>query len=564
MLARMSNQRSSASGDAQGAAPVGSSESLPEERAPVLVIGGGLVGLSTALFLAQHGVRALVVEKHAGTALHPRARGFHPPTVELLAPTGVAEAMLRAGANGPPGARVGVLTAVTLAGPEIAWHVEEVLPSAVPLSPYPLVGIGQDRLEPMILTAARERGAEVRFGAQALSFAEKADSVVAVVEERATGRRYRVRADYLVAADGARSPVREALGVKRSGRGLLGHNISTIVHADLSPVQREPPFVFAVITHPEVGGVLVATDVPNGWIYGTRYDPEREAAADFTEAEWIRRIRIAAGLPDLEVRVSGTFTWEAAERVVDRMSVGRVFLAGDAAHQMPPTGAWGASTGIQDAANLAWKVAAVLRGHAPSALLDTYDAERRPVVAATANQSALLALRMAAPASVPEDELVEDAAVVFGYRYGAAEAIPRALRLTGEPGTRAPHVEVALDGGDDCRLEGGGRRRASTVSLFGVGFVLLAGHAAWVEAAAAIAERTGLPLQAWLVDGWQEAYGVGGTGASLVRPDGFVAARWPALDALPDGAPERAMDLALGHALGMVPAILGDHAPRPG
>jgi putative polyketide hydroxylase len=507
---------------------------LPEERTPVLVVGGGLVGLSTALFLAQHGVRALVVEKHPGTALHPRARGFHPPTVELLAPGGVAEAMQREGVHLRAGHRYGVLVAETLAGPDIAWRVEEPAAQVGPLSPCPVVGLGQDRLEPLILEAARQRGAEVRFEARLLAFAEDADGVLAVVEDRANAKQYRVRADWLVAADGARSPVREALGIGRSGRGLLGHNVSTIVYTDFAKVQRDPPFGFAQITHPEVAGVFVPTDVKDRWIYGTRYDPERVTEADFTEADWIRRIRIAAGVPDLPVRVTGTFTWEAAERVALRMREGRIFLAGDAAHQMPPTGGWGANTGIQDAGNLAWKLAAVLHGHAPAALLDTYDAERRPVAAATAHQATLLALRMMRDPNVSPDDIADDAAVVFGYRYGAAEAIARKLKLGGEPGTRAPHVVVSLDG-----------REVSTRSLFSTHFVLLAGHAAWCDAAAACAASTGLPLHAKRADGWQEAYGVGATGASLVRPDGFVAARWPALVGDPAGAIAEALDRAL-------------------
>src|SRR5262245_32904136 len=175
-----------------------SSGELPEERTPVLVAGGGLVGLATALLLAQHGVAAVVVEKHAGTAVHPRARGFQPPTVELLAPSGVAAAMIEAGVGASPGTALGVLRAVTLRGPVLDWRTETVGPAATALSPYPLVAIGQDRLEPMLLAAARRAGADVRFGTRLLGFAADGDAVDAIVETLATGARRRIRADYLV------------------------------------------------------------------------------------------------------------------------------------------------------------------------------------------------------------------------------------------------------------------------------------------------------------------------------------------------------------------------------
>jgi putative polyketide hydroxylase len=480
---------------------------------PVLIIGGGIVGLSTALFLAERGVRALVVEKHAGTAIHPRARGFHPPTVELFARSGVAETMIASSPVAPR--RTGMLTTVTLAGPALAWQEQTAQPDSL-LSPCPLVFLGQDRIEPLVLAAARARGAEVRFGARMLDFEPQPDGVVARIDDGT-----RVHARYLVAADGARSPVREALGIAREGRGVLGHQASTLMHADLSRFFGERPFGFATIAHAEAGGVVVVTDVPHRWIYATRFDPGSQRREDFTPAEWQRRFRLAAGVPDLPCRAEGTFVWELAERVATRLQVGRVFLAGDAAHQMPPSGGWGANTGIQDAANLAWKLAAVLHGEAAPTLLDSYDRERRPVARAIAHQALLLALRMQRVA-FDEAELCDDDAVVYGIAYGSSEPIPRRLALTGEPGTRAPHVPLAS-----------GR---STRQLFGAGFVLLASDARWRAADVHVEQH----------DGWQDAYGVDAAGAALVRPDGFVAARWRTLPADPQAEVGRALADAHG------------------
>ncbi|KYF69363.1 FAD-dependent oxidoreductase [Sorangium cellulosum] len=499
-----------------------------EERVAVLVVGGGLVGLSTALFLARRGVRPLVLEKHAGTAIHPRARGFNPRTIELLRAAGLGEEIEREGLrlfaadSVGEAVPVGMLKAVTLAGPVLAWEPIDRAARGADLSPCPTVALGQDRLEPILLRGARAQGAEVRFRHRVVAFEQGEGGVTAEVDDLSTGERYRVRAEYLVGADGAQSPVREALGISRSGRGSLGHAISTLFDADLSPLQQQHRFIVATVTHPEGAGIIVGTDVKDRWIYGTHYDPAQETPDAFTEERWIRRIRAAAGVPDLAVTIGGTFPWEVAERVADRFSAGRVFLAGDAVHQMPPTGGHGANTGIQDAANLAWKLAAVVRGHAGPGLLATYDAERRPVGVATANQAALLALRMRldAPGSdaAPDvqGEILDFTAVVYGHRYGFDDPMPRAFALTGEPGTRAPHVWLAR-----------GDRNASTIDLFGDGFALLAGDPAWERAAEEVAARAGLPLRAHRVDGFQAAYGVGATGASLVRPDGFVAARWP-------------------------------------
>ncbi|NNC07412.1 FAD-binding protein [Corallococcus exiguus] len=250
---------------------------------PVLIVGGGLVGLSTALFLAHQGVRSRVIEKHAGTSLHPRARGFHARTVELLRSTCAREEVERAGSV-PAGTVVGELVAVTLAGPVHSWKTRTVSTQRTDVSPCPYVFLGQDRMEPILLEAARSQGVEVRFRHELTGFTQDAQGVRATVLDREAGTVSTVHAAYLIGADGVRSPVREALGIALRGRGSFGHNISTLFDADLSPVRREVPLAFAVLTHPELGGVIAATDVKDRWSHATRIDVSREKAEDFTDA----------------------------------------------------------------------------------------------------------------------------------------------------------------------------------------------------------------------------------------------------------------------------------------
>jgi putative polyketide hydroxylase len=506
------------------------------ETTPVLIVGGGLVGLSTSLFLTQQGISSLLVERHASTAIHPRARGINFRTMELFRELGLEE-QLRAAGSELINNR-GMLIVDTLAGTEFK-RIAMVEPASAPLSeigPTKWCMCAQDQSEPLLLATARQRGGDLRFNTELVSFEQDDAGVTAVVADRADGTQRTIRANYLVAADGAASPIRNTLGITRGGRGTLGHSISIYFSADLGNLVQGREFVLCQVENPEVQGMFVAVNNTDLWLFSVTYAPERgESPADFPPERCIDLIRKAIGLPQIAIEIKSILAWEAAVRVADSFQQGRVFLAGDAAHQMPPTGAFGANTGIQDAHNLAWKLAAVLKGQAAPALLTTYDEERRPVARFTTEQAGLRTAVTAFEGGASKDiKLADSLVIITGYQYSSQAVISEDeaplpldhLELDGHPGRRAPHLWFEQQG-----------RRISTLDLFGSRFVLLAGEdgMGWRDAAQVIAVRGGIDLDAYCVgstgdlidlDGrWCRAYGVTSRGAVLVRPDGFVGWR---------------------------------------
>ncbi|MFB6848033.1 FAD-dependent oxidoreductase [Streptomyces sp. NPDC056373] len=519
--------------------------------APVLIVGGSLVGLSTALFLARHGVRCTLVERRPSTSIHPRAVGYYPRTGELLRQAGVEDAAVReASGFATHRTRAGV---TSLAG-EVLFSKEELEgdDDLGDLTPSRLLLLPQDRLEPLLRERAVELGADLRFGTELVSFAEDPEGVTAVLDDGAGGTRT-FRSSYLVACDGPRSTVREALKVPRQGRGVLSRHVSIAFGADLRPVLGDRRYSVVHIQNPQVTGILVHDDTLTGGTLIVGYRPEDgESLEDFTDDRCAELVRAAVGAPGTDVTIRSRFPWDMAEQVAERFVHGRVLLAGDAAHVVPPTGGYGANTGIADAHNLAWKLALVAGGVAGAGLVETYDAERRPVALYTAEQGSLqLALRSGTATPEQRAAVADAVTVTSGQAYRSAAVVaepggadlpvasdPRALR--GAPGTRAPYVELVRGG-----------EPVSTLDLFGRDFVLLTGENGreWISAAVAVSAALGLKITARRVvpgtdagagtladpDGtWSERYGgLRPEGAVLVRPDGVVAWRSPGAD--PEG-----------------------------
>ncbi|MFF9625635.1 FAD-dependent oxidoreductase [Streptomyces griseosporeus] len=532
---------------------------------PVLIVGGSLVGLSTSLFLGRLGVRHTLVERHSGTSIHPRGRGNNVRTMELFRVAGTEPDIHRAAAT--LAENHGILQTPTLVGDAGEWLFREIDPGGglARFSPTAWCLCSQNDLEPVLLQHAGRLGGDLRYSTELLSFEADADGVTALVKSRETGEHTRIRADYLVAADGPRSPVREQLGIGQSGPGELFHNVSvTFRSRRLADVVGDRRFIVCYLTSPGADGALLPVDNREHWVFHAPWHPEQgETLEEFTDERCADHIRRAVGDLDLDVEITGRAPWHAAQRVARSYRSGRVFLAGDSAHEMSPTGAFGSNTGIQDAHNLAWKLAAVLGGWAGDALLESYDAERRPVAEATSARAAARSAEHSHPGFAPPPGTGGGGPqrgilnVALGYRYPrgavlgadtAAPVVPEKLDLSGEPGTRAPHLWVRHQG-----------ERRSTLDLYERSLVLLSDAEegpAWHRAALRLAEELSVPLVshrfgalddvAGLVaeDGadWAERHGTTRAGAVLVRPDGFVA--WRSAD-----GPEADAEQTLRHVL---------------
>ncbi|WP_405495043.1 FAD-dependent monooxygenase [Nocardia sp. NBC_00511] len=514
---------------------------MMQTRIPVLIAGGGTVGLAAALFLSGKGVDALIVEQQDGPSPHPRATGMGRRTMEMLRAEGLQDAVNAVCVNMTGG--LGKIYVRTLADTDfdslpVPAH-QTRLGDGGDDSPAVVRGTcPQHRLDSVLLPAIRERGVELRYSTRLESFTQDADGVEATLSDGSV-----VHADYLIAADGVRSEVRTALGTEVGGPGPLGKPMMSIMfRADLTPYLRGHRFVNCTVDNPAVSGLLVTIDGANEWILHVECT---DAADEFTPARCLELIRAAIGDDTCEVDVVSALPWRPRGQLAQQFRVDRVFLAGDAAHTVPPLGAFGLNTGIADAHNLAWKIAAVLRGEAGESLLETYDSERRPVAAMTLDQAVR---RLRDPRlhwdNTPEIVAARQAAGVIhaplvhiGYRYDSAAVIdPQpelpstedvSLALDGTPGSLLPHRWVHHHG-----------RRVPTIDLID-GFTLLTPAENWARAAHEAAHELGVALTVHRIpaaDGdWAGAVGIDEDGALLVRPDHMIAWRSTMLPTHPRG-----------------------------
>lgn len=514
---------------------------MSETEVPVLIVGGGPVGLTARALLHRWGVRSLLVERYRELSPFPRSRLVNVRSMEIFRQLGVA-GQIAAVAFAPEYARVRFRD--TLGAEDFASAPMVGVHSPVPESPAIGAVTSQDRLEPILLGAADTR---VRFGVELVDLTEEADHVVASLVE--DGTRRTVRARYVVAADGANSTVRERLGIGTLGPGAVGSFTTVVFDADLR-FDNEPGGAYFT-TH----GSFTPIYPEGGWAWFGPTPPEPG------QANWRELVARALG-PGITVPVEVLRVqhWVMNAFVAARFRAGRVLLAGDAVHAIPPIGGLGMNVGLADAHNLCWKLAGVLHGWAGPGLLDSYQAERHPVgqqtlQLAVANSQLLMRVqrqRIERPDTPPEvpwtSRYFAQLGLVLGAAYesgavrpdGSAAPTPddpvTDYRPTARPGHRLPHQWLA-DG-------------RSTLDTLGEWFTLLTPDPdRWRSGAEGPARRGGdvepawpsgtvgpvwrggtvgpAPLRVTALTGEQAAaYELDGRGAVLVRPDGHVAARW--------------------------------------
>ncbi len=559
----------------------------------VLVVGAGPAGLTMAALLAAEGVDAITVTRYAGTAHTPRAHITNQRTMEVFRDLGI-EDEVRAVAT--PNELMGHnVWATSFADPEIArlltWGSGPERRSDYDLaSPTAMCNIPQHLLEPVLLKAATDRGADVRFSTELVAITQDPDGVSATVRHRDSGAEQLIRARYAVGADGARSTVAEQLGFELEGESGLGAAVNVWLEADLTAYTAHRPGTLYWMCQPGndywVGsGTWICVKPWTEWVMLFMYDPA-QGEPDLSEEALVARARTTIGDPDVAVRVKSVGKWQINHVVASSYAQGRVFLAGDAAHRHPPANGLGTNTSVQDSFNLAWKLAHVLRGEAGPGLLDSYDAERQPVGRqvvdrATKSVPDMMPISQAlgfAPGQTAEegwralDGLFApgaegerrrrdlDAAVALqdyqfnchgvelDQRYDSGAVVddgtpwPQPRRdpelyhhPTTRPGARLPHAWLEQD-----------RSALSTLDVVGRGrFTVLTGPGgdAWAEAAAKAGAELGISVETRyagrrcpaddLSGRWAALREVEDSGCLLVRPDHHVAWRAPRLTADP-------------------------------
>jgi 2-polyprenyl-6-methoxyphenol hydroxylase-like FAD-dependent oxidoreductase len=531
---------------------------------PVLIVGGSLVGLSAATLLSALGIRSLTVERHSGTAIHPRAAHASQRTLEVFRSVGLEGPVCERSAeqfvqNG------GIVAARTLVGGVTREFIGDLNAGVRDVSPSERVFLSQNALEPLLAQRAIELGANLRFSTEVVSVIETSDAVTTQLRDRRTGETSTVRSRYVIAADGAHSAVRSRLGIGLQGRPPFSRSITIYFRANLRALLAEKQWAVVYVNNEHLRGFFRFEKPFDSafLVVNTVGDPENpvtDVSTNLTDERARELVHLALGTTDIPVTIDAVMHWEAAAQVAEKLQTERVLIAGDAAHVMPPTGGFGGNTGVQDAHNLAWKLALVLNGVSSPALLASYESERLPVARLTVEQAYTRYVLRTDPTLGSDrcQPLIEDLGIELGYIYRSENIIPdtpddgtlylNPRQSLGRPGTRAPHLWLERAG-----------QRISSLDLYGRGFVLLGGPGAreWCRCAREVAQHLkGVALEILqpgvgdLTDpsgNLAQLHGIEPEGCLLVRPDGFVG--WRARNG--DSASTQQLHAACSQLLGL-------------
>ncbi|MCW0321508.1 FAD-dependent monooxygenase [Pantoea dispersa] len=480
----------------------------------VLIVGGGIVGLSAALFLHQNNVPFILIEKGSSLSALPRARGFSARTMELFRSVGLQDAIEKVSVSAWKqgkfgGARRGVsmLESTPLAEADVKRLHSEADPSPCKLTACP-----QTLIEPILYEALLARQQNLRFGWELIEITENQNNVTAIAKD-SHGVLHVISASWLFAADGARSSVRRALGIERRGIEANRYYLNIFFEADLTDDVKEKTFSQCELSNDKVEGLFLSMNNTTLWSFHLSYDPVKDNPENWDDNKLSALLCCAIG-KNTDIKILGRSGWNTRVRVASSYQNGRVFLMGDAAHVMPPWGGFNANTGIADAHNLSWKVAHVLSGKHDHFLLNTYESERQPVAIRNGKQAwlrtdfdARFQLKTVSNAGY-FSEIIDYNELHMRYEYSHNGTVNK---LRCQSGTRFPHLWVIHRD-----------RLLSTLDLFGTEYVRLGGPKAFAVGQE-IFYRFDTDLQ--IHDDkttWHSLTGLADNETLLIRPDGFI------------------------------------------
>ena len=586
---------------------------MPDLNVPVLIVGGGAAGLCTSIFLSSAGVEHLLVERHVGTSQLPKAHYVNQRTMEIFRQHGLADVLYDKGATSKNMAKVARQTTLGGDGPFDrrvfqlidAFGGGQLQERYLQDSPCPSTNLPQIRLEPLLRQCA-EKGAPamVRFQHEMVEMTQDENGVCATIRDLSIGGEYTVRADYLVGADGG-AGIGKSIGATMTGLLDLGEYVSAHVITDLSPWWDDEVLMASFDNVDEDGVRHTASLAAMGPTWGMHSEEwafhiplAPGDATNYDKRTIVAKFREILKVGDIDVKVLKTTRWRVEGVLSDRYQEGRVFLVGDSAHRHAPATGLGLNSAVQDVHNLAWKLAAVVKGQASASLLDTYQQERPPIgrrnidwatftignkrisEAALGRHPAgsspslqrqayesffadtpigiTLRARFTEAAAVARTEFqAHDLEIGFAYEVGAVvpdgsmapptDPIGLMYQPTTRPGHRLPHAWLSRDG-----------ERISTHDLVapdgGLTLYVGSGTQAWSAAATSASDKFGIPITVPAIgtelldtDGqWARVREIGEDGAVLVRPDQHVA--WRTMTG--SDQPEHSLAQAVGTVLG--------------
>ena len=575
---------------------------------PVLIIGGGPAGLATSLLLSKYGIQNLLINKYRWTANSPRAHITNQRTMEVFRDAQIEDKIKNVAVSHEM--MENNVWATSFAGDEIArlqsWgNAVDRKSEYEQSSPSSMCNIAQHVMEPVIANEALRAGSDMSFNNEFLDFTQDDDGVTARILNRITGEEYFVRAKYMIGADGARSKVVEQLQLPLQGKHGLGCAVNVWLKADLTKYCEHRPGVLYWIVQPGsdywVGsGTFICVKPWDEWVMLYMYDPA-QGEPDLSEEAVIKRAHQVIGDDTVPIEILSTSKWQINHIVAESYSKGRVFCMGDAVHRHPPANGLGTNTSIQDAFNLAWKLALVLKGQAGAGLLESYNQERQPVgkqIVDRAMQSVENMLPIATALGFKPGQTKEEGqaaldlifgetetshvkraelhkaiqlqnyqfncnGVQIGQRYKSMAVIPDArpepaytkdpelyYQATTWSGARLPHAWLHDRRG----------RQYSTLDICGQGtFTLFTGHGGnlWKKAVAEISSQINCPIKVVKIGlgldyfdtfgDWEAIRNIEENGCILVRPDHHIAWR---MQQVPENPVEQ-----LTHALKIILAI---------